>query len=48
MTTILAIIVLILYVFGAILSTLLTGWEYTTKDIFKIITWPISLFIAKK
>jgi len=40
--------VFILYVFGAILTTLLTGWEYKTKDLFKIMTWPISLFIAKR
>jgi hypothetical protein len=48
-TLILAISVIFLYVVGAVLTMLLTGWEMLYfPDFIKIVTWPISIFISKK
>jgi hypothetical protein len=36
------------YVVGGLLASLLTGWETAnTKDAFKIMFWPITIFICK-
>jgi len=36
------------YVFGAILSIIITGWDLNkVSDLLKILTWPISLFLKR-
>ena len=47
-TWILGIVLFIVWILGGIFASLVTGWEVEkTRDLLKIIFWPIAIFICK-
>ena len=48
-TWILAVVLLIVWVLGGTFVSLITGWEVgKTRDLLKIVFWPITIFLCSK
>ena len=48
-TTILAVLLIVVWCLGAMFVTVITGWEIgIVKDLIKIVFWPITVFVCSR